>query len=407
MNRLRPFLPEALLAAGLFGVVLAVRFPGLGMVTDDYRLYLEPWSAFIAEHGMFSALRFDFANYNVTYLYALTAITWLEAHTPISLIALIKGFSVVFDVVLAYYVARIVALRGPHRFVPLLAGFAVLMLPSVVLNGAYWGQCDTIYAAFAVAGLYHLLRDHPWAGTTLLGVAFALKLQAIFIFPVLLVLLLGRRLPWRCLIAIPGVYLLLALPAWIAGRPFADLLLIYANQTQDFDALTMNAPSVHAFLASAPTGLTGLIRTAGVVVTGAAFVALAVLIIARRLTLDTGRILLLAATSAIMAPFLLPSMHERYFMLAEVLAVAAAFWLPRTLWFVPVLLQAAALATYLTYLLDVPGGLVDLRVPAVLALVALVATGARLLRAAPVAPPGNLPGARRSSEAEPAAIGAE
>jgi hypothetical protein len=43
-------------------------------------------------------------------------------------------------------------------------------------------------------------------------------------------------------------------------------------------------------------------------------------------------------------------MHERYFYLAEVLTVIAAFYLPRRLWYVPVLVQVASFLAYLTVL---------------------------------------------------------
>ena len=59
--------------------------------------------------------------------------------------------------------------------------------------------------------------------------------------------------------------------------------------------------------------------------------------------------MLLAATSTLVIPMLLPEMHERYFYLAEVLLVVAAFvdWrfvLPA------VGIQLAGITTYLSYL---------------------------------------------------------
>ncbi len=43
--------------------------------TYDYRHSVSPWYAFIAENGYFAALRYDFSNYNVPYLYLLTSWT--------------------------------------------------------------------------------------------------------------------------------------------------------------------------------------------------------------------------------------------------------------------------------------------------------------------------------------------
>ncbi|MEU4687932.1 hypothetical protein [Actinoplanes sp. NPDC023714] len=376
--------PELLLSAALVAVAVAVRLLGFGLETFDWKWYLGPWTRFIAENGGFAALKFPFADYNVPYLYLLTGFTWLGQHTPYEVLVWIKLGSVVFDVVLAFYAARIVALRGTGWRMPLLAGLTVLLLPTVVLNGAYWGQCDTIYSAFTVAGLYYLLRGKPWLGTALIGVAFAFKLQAIFVFPVLAALLLTRRLPWRCLVTIPIVYVLLAIPAWRAGRPFGDLMTIYVSQTGKFPQLTYAAPTVYAFLRPVEEYL-DLVRTAGVLFAVAAVLAFIFLIVARRVELDTRHIVILSAASALLVPFLLPGMHERYFMLAEVLTVVAAFWAPRRLWFVPLLVQAASIITYETYLVQAKPAPVDLRILTLLVFAALATTMGQLFRR-PLAP---------------------
>ncbi|WP_433826843.1 glycosyltransferase 87 family protein [Actinoplanes sp. CA-015351] len=371
--------PELLLTAALIAVAVAVRFLGFGLETIDYDWYLGPWSRFIAAHGGFAALAHPFSDYNVAYLYLLTGFTWLSQHTPLPVLFWIKLGSALFDGVLAVYAARIVALRGPGWRMPLLAGLSVLLLPTVVLNGSYWGQCDTIYSAFAVAGLYHLLRGRQWAGTALIAVAFAFKVQTIFLFPALAALLLTRRLRWRCMITIPVIYVLFAVPAWLTGRPFGDLMLIYVGQTDRFPALTLNAPNIYAFLRPAESHL-DMVRTAGILFAIAAILGLIFLIVAREVVLDTEHIVVLAAASALLAPFLLPGMHERYFMLAEVLTVVAAFWVPRRLWFVPVLVQAASIITYETYLVQAKPAPVDLRILTLLVFTALATTIGYLFR---------------------------
>ncbi len=369
--------PQILLATALFALAIAVRYPGIHIVSEDFHFYLQVWSRFITQHGGFSALKYNFADYNVPYLYILTFCSWLDAHTPINLLTSVKLISAGFDAVLAFFVFKIVALRGHGWQPPLLAALAVLLLPSVVMNGSYWAQCDSIYAAFAVAGLYYLLRDRPWVSMLMFGLSFAFKLQAIFILPVVVMLLLARKLPWRTLGLIPVVYILLAVPAWILGRPFKSLLLIYFHQTQESTSLTYNAPTIYAFLQ--PMTHVEIVRYGGVLLAAAAFLLLFFVMFMRQLTLDRERIVLLATVCVILAPFLLPSMHERYFYLADVLSVVVVFWRPRHLWYVPLLVQFTSLMTYQNYLFSVREG-IDLRILALAIAAALAVTTAALLQ---------------------------
>ncbi|WIM95375.1 glycosyltransferase 87 family protein [Actinoplanes oblitus] len=364
-------------------VAALLRFAGRDWVAGDFAKFIRPWSQYIATHGYFASMGDDFANYNVPYLYLLSVLTWLHAHTSISLLHLVKGLSVVFDALLAWYAARLVGLRWSDRRIVALAGVLVLLLPTVVLNSAYWAQCDSIYTTFTMAGLYYLLRERPWVSMALFGLAITVKLQAIFVFPVLFVLLLAGRIKLRHLAPIPAVYVALAIPAWVAGRPLRDLMLIYANQSDQYTSLSMNAPTIYTFIRPR-TEVIADFRTAGVLFTAAAVLVLAYLVRVRRIPLDRERIVLLATAYSILVPFLLPGMHERYFMQAEVLAVVAALYLPRRLWPVPALVQIASLMSYLPYFLGAKRPQpMDFRLLAVLMVAALLLTGWQLLRPPP------------------------
>ncbi|MEU8241597.1 glycosyltransferase 87 family protein [Actinoplanes missouriensis] len=375
--RNRGIFPEVTLILALVAIAGILRHLGFGLVSGDYEGFLRPWAHFIAANGGFDALAHDFADYNVPYLYVLTALTWLATHSPLGMMVLVKLTSVAFDAVMAYYAGRIVGLRWPDWRIRALAAVSVLLLPTVVLNGAYWAQCDSIYTALTLAGLYHLLRDRPWWGVALLGLSLTVKLQAIFVFPALLTLLLAGRIRWRHLLTIPAVYLLCAVPAWLAGRPFGDLMLIYLHQSGQYGGLTLGAPSIYAYVR--PGELLDTIRTAGSLLAVAAVLVVICALLIRRVRFDRTGTVLLFATFSILVPFLLPSMHERYFFQVEVLAVVVAFWLPRELWYVPLLTQAATFAEYQDYLFGT-GEVVDLRILALLTGAALVATASRLLR---------------------------
>src|SRR6202000_3576182 len=101
--------------------------------------------------------------------------------------------SVAFDLLLALFTYRIVALRRPGTGWPMVASAVMLFLPTVVMNSSLWGQADAVYSAFGVGGVYFLLRRRPWLACLFFGIAFSVKLQGLFVLPGLLVLSLRRR----------------------------------------------------------------------------------------------------------------------------------------------------------------------------------------------------------------------
>ncbi|WP_147409299.1 glycosyltransferase 87 family protein [Kitasatospora xanthocidica] len=393
-----PVLAAVAVAVAAVASALLLRGLLLQYESSDWYYFLGPWYRYIAAHGGFQALGdTGFSDYNVPYLYLMAALGRL----PVPALAAVKCLSVLFDLALAYYTHRIVALRWPHRpWRPFAAAVTVLFLPTVVTNSGWWAQADAIFTAFLLGGVHHLLHGRPWWTCAFFGIALAFKLQAVFLFPLLLVVVLARRMPWRCLLAVPAAYLALDVPAVLLGADPWQLLTVYARQTGTYRDLTLNAPSVYQFV-SVPPGEDDPVRRAGVLVAGALVLALIALAVralrstggaageplADRSTAGGGRagltgtgILLLATVFAIAVPFLLPSMHERYFYVADVLSVIVAFHLPRQLWYLPVLVQLASFGSYLKFI--APGVAPYLSMPAhgalmLLALVAVLRAAAR------------------------------
>jgi Gpi18-like mannosyltransferase len=345
---------RSLLRIGVVAVVViaaaALRMAFLSYETGDARIFLS-WYQHIASNGGFAALKdISFANYNVTYLYLLAALSYL----PVTPLVGIKVLSAAFDFLLGYFVYRLVALRHPGKWWPVLAGALTLFLPTVVVNASMWGQADAMYAAFAVGGVYFVLRKRPWLACTFIGIAFALKLQTVFLFPLLLLLVLLRFMPWKTLLAIPLVYVVLDIPALLIGTSPAQLVSVYVAQTGTFDLLTLNAPNVYQYLGTSVTS--SALRLTGILVTGFLVLALVVAVWWRRVEMSSTRIILAATVSVLLVPYFLPAMHERYFFLADALTVVAAFYLPRKLWALPVLEQFASFFAYLPFLLGSGGG---------------------------------------------------
>ncbi len=306
----------ALCACALCACALLARLSFLERSSGDYDLYLADWLSKLAAGSFSDGMRQDIGEYNVLYQYILFGITRL----PVPALYAVKAVSFMGDALLAGAAARLCSRNG-RGSLPVFG--AVLLLPTVVLNGGMFAQCDSLYAACALWGLACCLQDRPARGAACFALALAFKLQAVFLLPIAAVLWADRRL--RVLDA--GVFLLTlaaaALPAVLGGKSPAALVSIYASQTGLYTGLNYNAP-----------GFFGLMETAGLDVyaygnfaMAIAFGVCALLVafgIRRAGNLSRTDYVRLALLLPLWIVFCLPRMHERYFYLADVLSVALA-----------------------------------------------------------------------------------
>jgi Gpi18-like mannosyltransferase len=364
---------EVALLAVLVALAVLARWAGRDEKTADMRIFFQ-WYGRLKAAGGWRGLGQEIGNYNAPFLYLLT----LAVYLPGPLILKIKAIWVVFDVVLAFVAYRIVGLRFPGRRIPAVAALIMVLLPTVVINASFYGQMDSMWAAAALGGVYCLIRDKPWWGVALCTVALAVKPQGIFIFPLLLMLLLAGRLPWRTLLAVPAVFLALDLPALLLGRDPIELFTVYdlSRQAVHVPALSLRAPSVYAFIPA--TTRVDSVRTLGYVLAAALLIGVCYALVVRGVALTAGRIVGAAALFAIGTPFVLPGMHDRYFYLADVTTLVLAFYRPR-LWFVPLLVQAGSLLSYEEFLFGANSRMLPEVVPATLMLAALITVAHHLL----------------------------
>lgn len=315
--------------------------------TYDYLDFLSHWAAYFREHGGLAAIGDPVGNYNVPYLYFLALISYLDLPD----LYLIKLFSVLFDVLLAWAGARLARCVTPKESLkPTVVFCLLLFLPTVVLNGAYWAQCDAIYAALCLHALACALERKGPASVLLLSLAFAFKLQAIFLVPLWCVLWYRGNLKFRQFFLFPAGFLAAVLPAMLSGRSLVDILNIYLDQTGTYPALTLNAPSVFSLIPYGVQVNEALFAKLGIL---AAFVLVFQLLggfFPRRKAISDEMLVLLAAVMALGVPYFLPHMHERYYMLAEVLTLLLAVLAPRRYLLPALLVQTASLGGYHAYL---------------------------------------------------------
>ena len=369
-----------LMLAAAVPLALVVRYPLLYFESGDYRSHLSRWYDFIVENGYFAALNTGFSDYNVPYLYLVTTVALLFPGLPKLLV--FKGISIVFELVLAGFVYRCVQLkyREPgQEAVPALAALATLFAPTVLLNGALWGQSDAVYTAFLVGCLYYLLAGRQAAAFVAFGLAFAFKLQAVFLAPLFLWLLMRRVVHWRYFFLSPAVYVVSLLPARFFGRSFSDLFTIYLDQAgRERELLSLNAPNMYQWIPSTYYDLypIGVAFTAGIVL------SIAAVIYRSRAAITADTVVFLATFSVLVVPYFLPMMHERYFFPADVIAIVLAFYCPRY-WYVPVVVGSASILSYIPFLMrwDFGESIIPLSWVAVVLLALVVVQGRECLLA--------------------------
>ena len=311
-------------SALLLGAAFGLRVWCLDYETLDYQNFLRVWVDFFRQNGGFTALRYPIGNYNIPYLYFLALFSYL----PVKDLYLIKLLSILFDVLLAWAAMGVVRKLGAGEKARLGCFFAVLFLPTVVLNGSLWGQCDSIYVALAVMSIYWALEDRPVLAMLAITLSFGFKLRHFTLFPLF--------------------YVLLVLPAVLLGRPFVETLTLYFNQTGSIGSgLNYNSPSIFGIFWHVENE-----ALAAKLAVAAAFAFMALVLIicyVNRKRLSDRAMLAAAVLLAVGIPFLLPHMHDRYFFAADILTLVLAF----SVWQLSpaaVLCQFASLLGYHAYL---------------------------------------------------------
>lgn len=299
------------LAAGLI-----LRFLLRGHTTPDTELFSLPWYAFAKAHR-FAGLRQAFTNYTPFYSYLLIGSTYFEPlGRPLSLIKAISG---VFELGCALVVAEAVwhVTRSARRAA--LAFTGVWLAPTVLFNGAAWGQADAIWTFFALLAVSSFMRGRN--GALPFAFAVAVKAQAVFLAPFMLGMILRRRLHWGWLIAVPAIYVGLAAPVLASGRPLVSVLAIYLEQADYYHDLYKGA--ANAWLFAGPTLPYEVGLVAGLLLAAGAGLAIAVRI--GQADRDGPVFIVLTACVSLLAmPFLLPKMHDRFFYGFELAAILLA-----------------------------------------------------------------------------------
>ena len=308
-------------------------------VNSDLLNAFLPWQTYLLEHGRWHALQHPFSMYFPAY-FDITAMTsYLDGH--INRVSQIKLVSFAFDIVTAvvayYFVGRLTrgSTPGGRRSVAqLVAPFCILAGPTVLLNGAVWGQSDIVYTCFLLLSICCVITGMGALAALFFGVAFAFKLQAIFLAPFIVAMLLQKRIRWWHLLLVPVGWLAALLPPVLNGAKALQFLSLTSSQGESFPTLAINvgnpwivADRIH-FNVNAGT-------LAGIVLTALVMIAITIWGVQPAFRNATNT-LALATLNVLAIPYVMPKMHDRYFFPAEIFlcilsCVDLAFVLPAAL----------------------------------------------------------------------------
>ena len=133
----------ALLLCALCAAAMLARVSFLERSSGDYDIYLADWLQKLAGGSFAEGMRQNIGEYNVLYQYILFIITRLSVPS----LNAVKAVSFIGDAFLAGAAAALAQKDGKKS----MAAFGLaLLLPTIVLNGGMFAQCDSLYAACGV-----------------------------------------------------------------------------------------------------------------------------------------------------------------------------------------------------------------------------------------------------------------
>jgi Gpi18-like mannosyltransferase len=328
----------------------AIRYSFRELVSNDAYWCLIPWYNTIKQGGGFAALGTQVGDYNMLYQFIIAIFTYL----PIEPLSAYKLLSSIFDFLLAGAMGCFVyglSDEPERKLMALLAYSAVVMSPLVFLNSSYWGQCDAIFTFFCIASLLEFTKDRYKASFILYGVAFAFKLQAVFLLPFYLFIYVAKKtFSVIHFLAIPVMMVILSIPGIIAGRSVLEVFTIYMNQTGTYRKISLNYPSFWNIFCNPDLDALYLnLKRPAMAVTVVILALMMVFWLVKKVDFGKENMIYAAFLLTYTCVLFLPAMHERYGYLYEILAILIIFVNKRT-WPLALVLYMLSFVTYGSYL---------------------------------------------------------
>ena len=342
----------------IFLLGLFVRLSYFPLLSEDLRVYNIPWLELLREQGIAGVFQDGvFFNYSPLHLYLWGLVA--KCTGTVDALMVLKATGLIFDVLFSFVCWRMTCslLDVKRKEWKSLLALAFLWLhPILIWNVSAWGQTDVVYAVFCVVSLWLLLRECPIRAVLCYAVAFALKMQALFLLPFFIIYYFSGKKKVSCLwfLALPLALLLSGLPLVFFGQSPLYGITNYLGQLDTYTYMTYNYPNLFAVAGDIHLNsqmVVGMHSRFGMMVCLAVLGCMLALCIKHPPRLERSRLLALAAWCVWCCVLFLPRMHERYGLLGEMLLLCWAVAAGKPKGFVYVALNAlAVLSAYASYL---------------------------------------------------------
>ncbi len=335
----------------LYAKIAIVQHP-----TKDVVGYIFKWMDEIQEIGYKNFYLVE-SDYSPLYLFFVSLISRIPKGEMIELSGFVyssnwmmalKTCYYIFDIINAFSVYFIINhVTGSGRKATI--GFLIMTaLPVQLINSAVWGQADCIYTCFLLYSLYFALRGKSNLSFLMFGFAIANKLQAVFLAPFLIYMLLHRKIKLSSLICAPLAVLISFLPSYICGASFTQPFSFYESQLDGYSKLTLGCPNFWQLFSYRSARVETINR--GAVFIALLFIGVFFAIVWLRMVRNSKvNLINIAAFLACTTVFFLPYMHERYFYSVDILVVVYAMCKGKRYYLIP-LMQIASGIAYQNYI---------------------------------------------------------
>lgn len=324
--------------------------------TNDVVGYIFKWMDKIKEVGHSKFYLVD-ADYSPLYLFFANLISMIPKGAEVTVasytfssnwMTALKVSYFIFDIINAFVVYFLIQQVSGSKRKATMGYIIMTALPVQFINSAVWGQADCIYTCFMLLSLYFALRGKGKLSFLMFGFSISFKLQAVFIAPFLVYMLLHRKLKFTHVLFAPLAVLISFLPAYICGASFTEPFAFYGKQLGGYSKLTSGCANFWQLFSYRNSRVE--IINQGAVYLGLLLIGVLFAIVWLRMVRGSKENLLNIAIFLIgVTVFFLPFMHERYFYSIDVLVVVYAITKGKRYYLIP-LMQISSAIAYQNYI---------------------------------------------------------